>query len=193
MNSQPGAGAPRDALASWDVEFACDLANSWDVTLRPQAPERFADRADYQAYLTMNGRQSELDAVTEADVVRLRELRGAVRAVFELSPSEAVRVVSGLLERHVAGIELDDGDPPQLAARPAMAGYAGAVAARTAFALAQVAAAGQLGRLRSCARQGCEWVLVDVTRPGNRRFCCPQCTARVSTAAYRARQETSRA
>ncbi|HEY5400209.1 MAG TPA: CGNR zinc finger domain-containing protein [Trebonia sp.] len=47
---------------------------------------------------------------------------------------------------------------------------------------------GEFGRLRVCAADDCEDVLVDLSKNRSRRFCSLTCANRVNVAAYRSRR-----
>ncbi|WP_418607586.1 CGNR zinc finger domain-containing protein [Georgenia sp. SUBG003] len=57
-----------------------------------------------------------------------------------------------------------------------------------AVALADVVRAGELDRLRVCAGDDCEDLVVDLSRNRSRRFCEGGCANRAHVAAYRARR-----
>ena len=51
-----------------------------------------------------------------------------------------------------------------------------------------VVRAGELDRLRTCAAEDCEDVVVDLSRNRSRRYCGTRCGNRADAAAYRARK-----
>ncbi len=61
--------------------------------------------------------------------------------------------------------------------------------AETAMALVDLVRSGNTDRLKRCAAEGCERVLVDLSRNKSRRFCSEgNCANRTHVAAYRERQ-----
>ena len=56
------------------------------------------------------------------------------------------------------------------------------------MALIDVIRAGETGRLKVCAGEGCEDLLVDLSRNRSRKFCDGTCGTRANVAAYRARR-----
>lgn len=57
-----------------------------------------------------------------------------------------------------------------------------------AMAMVDVIRAGELSRLRVCAADDCEGVLIDLSKNRSRRFCENGCGNRTNVAAYRARR-----
>jgi predicted RNA-binding Zn ribbon-like protein len=56
------------------------------------------------------------------------------------------------------------------------------------MAFVDVIRMGELSRLRTCAADDCDDVLVDLSKNRSRRFCENGCGNRVAVAAYRARR-----
>jgi predicted RNA-binding Zn ribbon-like protein len=65
------------------------------------------------------------------------------------------------------------------------------MAVDAAMALADVIRSGELARLRGCAADDCDDVLVDLSKNRSRRFCGLTCANRVNVAAYRSRRSAS--
>ena len=65
------------------------------------------------------------------------------------------------------------------------------MAVDAAMAFADVIRVGEFGRLRVCAADDCEDVLVDLSKNRSRRFCSLTCANRVNVAAYRSRRTAS--
>jgi predicted RNA-binding Zn ribbon-like protein len=65
------------------------------------------------------------------------------------------------------------------------------MATDAAMALADVIRSGELARLRFCAAEDCDNVLVDLSKNRSRRFCGLTCANRVNVAAYRSRRSAS--
>ena len=141
---------------------------------------------DYYARHGYTGRhdrdRAELDAV--------RALRVDLRALFTAPVDEAVRRVNVLLDEHPARLRLvnhgrlghhlhvaDDDSP--LPSR---------IVVETAVAFADVVSAGELSRFGVCADDGCDGIVLDLTRNRSRRFCSTTCGNRYAAAEYRARQ-----
>ena len=65
------------------------------------------------------------------------------------------------------------------------------MAVEAAMALVDVIRSGELDRLRVCAADDCDDVLVDLSKNRSRRFCERGCGNRANVAAYRARKRAS--
>jgi predicted RNA-binding Zn ribbon-like protein len=62
------------------------------------------------------------------------------------------------------------------------------MAVEAAMAVSDVIRLGELGRLRVCAADNCERVLVDLSKNRSKRYCDAVCGNRTNVAAYRARR-----
>ncbi len=57
-----------------------------------------------------------------------------------------------------------------------------------ALALVDVIRSGETGRLRVCAADDCDGLLVDLSRNGSKRFCSVRCGNRMNMVAFRERR-----
>lgn len=126
--------------------------------------------------------QAELDAV--------RALRPRLAPLWEMTEDEAVELVNTLLRDASALPQLlkHDGWEYHIHATPPEAPLADRMAVDAAMAFADVIRTGELGRLRVCAADDCDDVLVDLSKNRSRRFCGLTCANRVNVAAYRSRR-----
>ena len=127
---------------------------------------------------------------TEEDVDAVRRLRPRLRAIWGLDEDGLVEAANTLLEeghalprlvRHGAfgwHVHATSDDAP-LAQR---------VAVEVGMALVDVIRAGETERLKVCAGEDCEDLLVDLSRNRSRKFCDGTCGTRANVAAYRARK-----
>lgn len=129
-----------------------------------------------------------------AELAGVHALRPQLRRLWSADTDEVVDVVNRLLRRAHALPQLvrHDGWPWHLHATGDDAPLADRMAVEAAMAVADLVRAGELGRLRTCARPDCTDVLVDLTRNRSRRFCDETCANREHVAAYRARSAGSR-
>jgi predicted RNA-binding Zn ribbon-like protein len=129
--------------------------------------------------------QAELDAV--------RALRQRFAGLWEMTEDEAVIMVNDLLRDASALPQLvrHDGWEYHIHATSPEAPLADRMAVDFAMAMADVIRTGELGRLRYCAADDCEDVLVDLSKNRSRRFCGLTCANRVNVAAYRSRRNAS--
>jgi predicted RNA-binding Zn ribbon-like protein len=134
--------------------------------------------------------------VTAADVELVTSVLPTQRRVFTAErEADAVETVNGLLRlapvrpRLVAGA---DGGPPSLQMHPVDEAFGLVFLSEFSLAAAQLAASGQIGRLRQCEGTDCALVFVDRSRSRVRRYCDTRtCGNRMNVAAYRRRQKTA--
>lgn len=132
-----------------------------------------------------SGEESELEAV--------RGLRPRLRRLWTVDTDESVALVNELLA--------EAGALPQLVrhgqwswhlhATPPEAPLATRMAVEAAMAMVDVIRADELGRLRVCAADDCEDVVVDLSKNRSKRFCDGGCGNRANVAAYRARKSST--
>jgi predicted RNA-binding Zn ribbon-like protein len=132
-----------------------------------------------------DGDRAELDAV--------RALRPRLRALLTSERDDAVAIVNQMLA--------EAGALPQLVrhhrwdwhlhAVDPQAPLVTRIAVETAMAMVDVIRADELSRLGSCADEGCEGIVLDLSRNRSRRFCSTACGNRNAVAAYRARRAGS--
>jgi predicted RNA-binding Zn ribbon-like protein len=129
--------------------------------------------------------QAELDAV--------RALRPRLAGLWDMSEDDAVTLVNQLLRDGSALPQLlkHDGWEYHIHATQPDAPLASRMVVDFAMAFADVIRAGELARLRYCAAEDCDDVLVDLSKNRSRRFCGPTCANRVNVAAYRSRRAAS--
>jgi predicted RNA-binding Zn ribbon-like protein len=128
-----------------------------------------------------------------AELAAVRELRPRLRALWTVDTDEAAALVNELL--------LEANALPQLVrhgewswhlhATPPEAPLATRMAVEAAMAMVDVIRADELGRLRVCAADDCEDVVVDLSKNRSKRYCDGTCGNRANVAAYRARKATT--
>jgi predicted RNA-binding Zn ribbon-like protein len=64
------------------------------------------------------------------------------------------------------------------------------VKVETAMAMIDLIRADELSRISLCADDGCDGLVLDLSRNRSRRFCSTRCSNRNAAAAYRARART---
>jgi predicted RNA-binding Zn ribbon-like protein len=126
----------------------------------------------------------------EAELQAVRDLRPRLAEFWTTDEDRAVAVVNELLR--------DAGALPQLLkhghwgyhlhATPLHSPLADRMAVEAGMAMIDVIRMGELGRLRMCAGDNCERVVVDLSKNRSRRFCEAGCGNRANVAAYRARR-----
>jgi predicted RNA-binding Zn ribbon-like protein len=129
----------------------------------------------------------------EAELAAVLRLRSRLARLWEMTADEAVGLLNGLLTEANALPQLvkHDGWDYHIHATSPDAPLADRMAVDAAMAFADVIRVGEFGRLRVCAADDCEDVLVDLSKNRSRRFCGLTCANRVNVAAYRSRRTAS--
>ncbi|MGH8963345.1 MAG: CGNR zinc finger domain-containing protein [Jatrophihabitantaceae bacterium] len=174
-------------LFAHDTEVA--LAAAAALVNTAAAEDELADVAALDAFVDEWGwtgarlhDRKELDAV--------RALRPRLRRLWEQDEDGTVEIVNALLREAQAMPQLvkHDAWDYHLHATSADAPLADRMAVEAMMAVVDVIRLGELERLRVCAADDCDDVLVDLSKNRSRRFCERGCGNRVNVAAYRARQ-----
>lgn len=135
---------------------------------------------------------SEVGAISRTDLLAVRALRSRLRAVFAASsdPEAATLVNTLVADRPVTPrLTNHDGYAWHVHYFAPGATLAEHLAVDCGIALAQVIAVGERERLRACEADGCDQVLVDLSRNRSRRYCDARtCGNRMHVAAYRERR-----
>lgn len=170
-----------DTAAS--LQAAVTLVNSELEPAGLRTPEELGDFfADFGYTGRHDGDQAEVDEV-HAVVPQLR-------AVLTAHRDEAVRIVNEMLRTAQALPQLQrhDGLDWHLHAIAPDRPLAERIVVETAMAMIDVIRADEMSRLAICADEGCEGIVLDLSRNRSRRFCSVTCGNRNAVAAYRARQ-----
>ena len=168
------------------LQTAVQLANS---ALDPDTLESVADLDAVFDQFEFTGRhdrdRAELDAV--------RAVRGRLHDLLTASRDDAVTIVNAMLA--------DADARPQLVRHDHFDWHIHAISpdapldqrilVETAMAMVDVIRADELARLRVCAADDCEDVVVDLSKNRSKRFCDGGCGNRANVAAYRARKAGS--
>ncbi|WP_043442468.1 CGNR zinc finger domain-containing protein [Arthrobacter sp. L77] len=131
---------------------------------------------------------------TDAEVRSVRALRAELEVIWFAEEDDAVGLVNAILRRASALPQLvrhDEWDWHFHATAPE-APLEERMATEAAMALADVIRGHELDRLRSCAAEDCDGVVLDLTRNRSKRFCdTGNCANRTHVKAYRARKAGS--
>ena len=162
VNTDPGDGAGEDTL------------------LTEQALVGFLDETGWSGRRT--GDRAELDAV--------RSLRPRLRAMWRLEEDELVPAVNQVLTDSHALPQLVDHDDLgwHIHAVPQEAPLATRMLVEAAMAFTDVIRSGELDRLKTCAADDCDNVVLDLSRNRSKRFCEDGCGNRENVRAYRDRR-----
>lgn len=156
---------------------------------RPGASEELVDRRALDEFVRTWGWTGSR-ASDEAELAAVRALRPILHQLWAAREIEAVRIVNDLLAKAHALPQLvkhDEWDYHLHATSPS-APLAERMAVEAAMAMIDVIRMKELGRLRICAAEDCEDVIVDLSKNKSRRFCDRGCGNRANVAAYRARR-----
>lgn len=127
---------------------------------------------------------------TAAELKDVHALRPRLREAWVADELALVDLVNRLLREGQALPQVvdHDGFGWHIHATPQEAPLATRMQVEAAMALIDVLRLGERDRLRTCAREDCDDVFVDLSRNRSKRFCDVSCGNRENVAAYRARQ-----
>ena len=156
--------------------------------------EALADPDMLRSWLRRGGLLADSEAVGDADVVRAREVREALRALLAANNgteagSKAIRTLNMAAER--ARIEVRFGEDGRTALEPVAGGVDGALG-KILTAVHAGMEEGTWDRLKACANEGCTWAFYDRSKNRSGRWCSMAvCGNRTKTRAYRRRRENA--
>ena len=124
------------------------------------------------------------------ELAAVRALRPRLHELWAADEDRAVELVNAMLREAKALPQLMKHDQfdYHLHATPADAGLHVRMMVEAAMAFVDVIRLKELDRLRICAAEDCNDVLVDLSKNRSRRFCEQGCGNRANVAAYRARR-----
>ncbi|SHN44370.1 CGNR zinc finger domain-containing protein [Cryptosporangium aurantiacum] len=151
-----------------------------DALARPADVVAFVERWSYTGRVA--GDQAEFDAV--------RAVRPRLKRLWHADRDEVVVETNAMLRETGALPQLVRHDTwdYHLHAISAEADLAVRILVETGMAMVDVVRMDELGRLRICAADDCDDVLIDLSKNRSRRFCDSGCGNRTNVAAYRARK-----
>jgi predicted RNA-binding Zn ribbon-like protein len=165
------------------LQAAVELVNTADGT---DTLTTVAELDDFWTRWHYTGRHER----SRAELEEVRALRPRLRELLTAERDEAVGLVNRMLSEvtlrpqlvrhdefdwHLHAVTNDDPLPRR-------------ILVETAMAMVDVIRADELTRLSICADDGCEGVVLDLSRNRSRRYCSTACGNRNAVAAYRARQ-----
>ena len=129
---------------------------------------------------------------TEAEADAVRRLRPRIRQIWGLPEDDLVDATNALLRECRALPQLvRHGDFDwHIHATPDDAPIADRIAVEVGMALVDVIRAGAIDRLKVCAGDDCDDLIIDLSKNRSRKFCDGTCGTRANVAAYRARKAT---
>ncbi|MCQ9163780.1 CGNR zinc finger domain-containing protein [Arthrobacter sp. STN4] len=173
---------------------AVNLINTAPVGILPDGgvsgTEKLATMADLDAFVAAEQFTGSRQH-TAAELAAVHQIRNELRAIWTAGEDPAVALVNGLLARANALPQLvrhDQWDWHLHATAPA-APLAQRMGVEAAMALVDVIRAKELQRLKVCAADDCQAVLIDLSKNRSRRYCdTGNCGNRAHVAAYRRRR-----
>lgn len=173
--------------APGELELVREFLNSVDLEA---GRDELADAAALRAWLFDHGLLAAGGEVTEADRVRMVELREAIRALAAANTTGRLDPgAAAVLERYGQAARLAlEMAPGGLRLRPADDGVEGACARLLAIVFT-ASADGTFARLKACERHSCRWVFYDHSKNRSGRWCSMAvCGNRTKAARYRERR-----
>jgi predicted RNA-binding Zn ribbon-like protein len=175
-------------LFAHDTEVALAAAAALVNTANTD-PDELADVAALDAFVAAWGWTGSRRH-DRAELEEVRRLRPRLLQLWKEDDDGAVAIVNALLRdaRALPQLVKHDQWDYHLHATSPDAPLADRMAVEAAMAIVDVIRSGELARLRTCAADDCDDVLVDLSKNRSRRFCYKGCGNRANVAAYRARQ-----
>ncbi len=170
------------------LAHAAALANTGPASDDPDR-EELPDLAALQAWFERwewTGRRPE----SEAEAAAVRALRPRLRRIWSQDEDGLVAETNALLEEGAALPRLVRHGPYgwHVHATSDDAPLDRRIAVEVGMALVDVIRGEEVDRLRVCAGEDCEDLLVDLSKNRSRKFCDGTCGTRANVAAYRARK-----
>lgn len=177
------------------MTFAHDTASSLQSTaalvnsaVEPATLTTLDDLESFAAEWEYTGSRTHDTAELEA----VLELRSRLRTFWDADLPELVTLVNELLAEHEALPQLveHDGWGWHLHAVSSEAPLAARMAVEAAMAFVDVIRSGETDRMRLCAAEDCDGVIVDLSKNRSRRYCDRGCGNRMAVQAYRSRRSS---
>jgi predicted RNA-binding Zn ribbon-like protein len=152
-------------------------------------PDTLVEIGQLDAWYEEHGFTGRRDG-DRAELEELRALRPVLRALLTAPRDEAAELVNTLLAeaRALPQLRRHDGLDWHIHAVPNDAPLARRVVVEAAMAMVDIIRLDELSRLSVCADDGCEGLVLDLSRNRSRRYCSTVCANRNAVAAYRARR-----
>lgn len=173
------------------LEFAVALCNTAPGASRSGRDE-LATPGQLRSLLIESSYSGRVDG-DEAELHAVHETRDRIRRTWSLDRDAAALEVNAMLAeaRALPYLMRHDGFDWHLHATAQDAPLAERMRVEIALALVDVIRSDQLDRLRVCAADDCDGLLLDLSRNGSKRFCSVRCGNRVNMIAFRARKDSA--
>jgi hypothetical protein len=174
-----------------DTEVSLAEAAALVNTLDSDGVDALADPRGLQEFLARNP-YSGVILGTDQEVAEVRDVRTQLRRLWQVSDRDAaVPIINEILATADARPFLTRHDEWDwhLHVTPPEAPLAQRMAAEAAMAFLELVRADDWPRLKTCAAEDCDDVLVDLSKNRSKRYCADgNCGNRAAVAAYRARR-----
>lgn len=180
-----------NVIFAHDTEMALGSAAALVNTARDdigKPAELLPDQAALDAFL-VTWQWSGSRTHDEAELQAVRDLRPRLAEFWTADEDDAVAIVNQLLRdgRALPQLIRHDGWDYHVHATSQDQPLVDRLAVEAGMAMLDVLRMKEKSRLRICAGNQCEWVLVDLSKNRSRRFCEAGCGNRANVAAFRAR------
>jgi predicted RNA-binding Zn ribbon-like protein len=180
-------------LFAYDTEVALQAAAALVNTASYDAAETLDTPAELDVFVTRWGWTGSRKH-SEAELQAVQNLRPRLREIWSADEDGVVEIVNTLLREARALPQLVKHDEWSYHLHAWLPEHplADRMAVEAAMAVVDVVRTGELDRLRVCAADDCEDVVVDLSKNRSRRFCDSGCGNRANVKAYRERQRAVR-
>jgi predicted RNA-binding Zn ribbon-like protein len=166
----------------WSLKAAVELTNT------ALDPDTLTSLDELERWWTAHRYTGRHDRDVD-ELEALRAIRPKLRALLTADRDAAAEQTNEMLNRSQALPQLvrhDDLDW-HIHAISSEAPLPERVIVETAMAMVDLIRTDELSRLSTCADEGCDGLVLDLSRNRSRRFCSTRCANRNAAAAYRAR------
>ncbi|MEO8094409.1 MAG: CGNR zinc finger domain-containing protein [Pseudolysinimonas sp.] len=169
------------------LEFLVELVNTAPLASRSGRDE-LPDPLALTALLTRHSYSGRFDR-DAAELASVIDERAEFRGLWDLTGDELVVAINDMMHSvsAVPYLVKHDGFDWHLHATPPDAPLAERMRVEVALALVDVVRTASQSRMRVCAADNCDGVLVDFSRNGSKQYCSVRCGNRMNQVAYRER------
>ena len=172
----------------WSLRSAVELVNSGEE------PDTLTTQAELETWWKAHRYTGRHDR-DAAELAALRAIRGELRTLLTADRDRAAEIANAMLAEAQAVPQLVRHDELDwhIHAISSQAPLDRRVIVETAMAMVDLIRVDELARLSVCADDGCEGLVLDLSRNRSRRFCSTRGSNRNAAAAYRARERSASA
>ncbi len=164
------------------LEAGVFLANS---ALEPDTLETMDQLESFFARFEYSGPPPK-----EADLIQVRNIRGALFQLFKATRDSAVPLVNAILaeQKAVPQVVRHGGLDWHIHATSDESPLATRILVESAMAMIDVIRSDEMRRFDRCQMHDCEGIVFDLSRNRSKKYCSLTCTNRAAVQAYRARK-----